>query len=266
MRQVADYLNKVTSLFRQQPDYNAMLAMVLQPFADLQQFLRELPQQFDVDVAIGAQLDIVGLWVGVTLNIPLPPVTEFFSFDDQSLARGWDKGIWKGPYTPGARLSALGDDDFRRVIKARIAANSWDCTIPSANAILAGLFAEWPNTFVFMEDRGDAPLQSNFFTFDDVSPLRGFDEGVWYQPGETAESLQATDMTAIIAVSGQIPSIVLLEVLAQGMIPLKPVGVRVPVLVTSKDGPIFGFDVDNPMIGGFDHAAWGVDPDLIPAL
>jgi Protein of unknown function (DUF2612) len=266
VRTVADYLDKVTSLHRKQPDYNAMLAMVLQPFSDLQAFLRELPQQFDVDVAIGAQLDVVGLWVGVTRNIPVPDVSPFFSLDDPNLARGFDKGIWKGPYTPGTTLSALGDDDFRRVIKARIAANSWDCTIPSANSILAGLFAEWPNTFVFMEDRGDSPLQTNFFTLDDISPLRGFDEGMWYQPGETAESLLATDMLAIIAVSGQIPSIVLLEVLAQGMIPLKPVGVRTPILVTSVDGPIFGLDVDNTMIGGFDHGAWGVDPNLLPSL
>lgn len=55
------------------------------------------------------------------------------------------------------------------------------------------------------------------------------------------------------------PSAVFLALLAGGYIPLKPEGVRVNyTIVTSVEGaPIFGFDVQNDLIAGFDVGAWG---------
>src|ERR1700724_484376 len=99
MRQVSDYLKLVTRLHAGQPRFNAMLAAVLQPFSDLQAFLNSLPQQFDIDIAIGAQLDIVGQWVGQSRNITVPLPNIFFTWDSSNLAKGWDRGIWQGPYT-----------------------------------------------------------------------------------------------------------------------------------------------------------------------
>lgn len=267
MRQISDYLNKITSEFRNQPNYISMLQMVLQPFADLQAFINSIPAQFDVDVAIGAQLDIVGQWVGISRNIPVPVQNVFFSFDDLNLALGWDRGIWKGPYSTPLGVVQLDDGDFRIVIKAKIQSNKWNGTISEANQILNDLFINFPNTYAFVEDLGQSPFPQNFFEFDNSSPLNGFDEGIWYQPGQYSASLAAIDMAMAIVVSGVIPSIVLLEVLAQNLISLKPVGVRSNVIVTSVNNtPCFGFDVDNQYIGGWDHGSWGVDPSILPNL
>lgn len=55
------------------------------------------------------------------------------------------------------------------------------------------------------------------------------------------------------------PSAVFLALLAGGYIPLKPEGVRVNyTVVTTVDGaPMFGFDMNNQFVAGFDAGAWG---------
>ena len=67
------------------------------------------------------------------------------------------------------------------------------------------------------------------------------------------------DMSMTIGVAGKVPSAVFLALLEGCYIPLKAEGVRVNFeIVTSVDGaPIFGFDVENQFIAGFDVGAWG---------
>jgi hypothetical protein len=265
MRDVFDYLAKVTREHAGQPDFISMLAMVLQPFSDAQLFLKQLPEQFDLDTAIGAQLDVDGQWIGRSRNIKVPVANSYFTFDDP--LRGWDRGVWKGPFADLTGLVVLDDETYRDLLFAKCAANHWDGTIGQAQRILTNFFAASPGTLVFIEDKGDAPLQINYFTFDDNSPLRGFDEGVWFRPGDALSNFTSTDMLMIIGVSGQIPSIVFLSILAQNLIPLKPPGVRLDVEVTSVNGiPLFGFDVGTAYVAGFDQSSWGVPPSLIPNL
>jgi hypothetical protein len=267
MRQVTDYLKLVTRLHAGQPNYNAMLSAVLQPFSDLQAFLNSLPVQFDIDQAIGAQLDIVGQWVGQSRNISIPLPNIFFSWDSPNLAKGWDRGIWKGPYSTVNGLTALDDDTYRLLLKTIVLANSWDGTIPSAQIILNNFFGAYPSTFVFIEDRAGISQPSNFFIWDSPNPLNGWDEGVWFQPSLAIQNQPANDPAMTIVVSGKIPSIVLLSILDQGLIEIKPEGVRSDVAVTSVDGePVFGFDVNNRFIGGWDTGAWGVSPSVLENL
>jgi hypothetical protein len=67
------------------------------------------------------------------------------------------------------------------------------------------------------------------------------------------------DMTMTIGISGEVPSAVFLALLSGGYIPIKPEGVRVnSYVVTSESGtPIFGFDMQNDLVGGFDSGSWG---------
>lgn len=63
----------------------------------------------------------------------------------------------------------------------------------------------------------------------------------------------------IFGISGKIPSEIFMSLLTGGYIPLKPSGVRATYLVVSVDStPMFGFDVDNEYISGFDRSSWGV--------
>ena len=67
------------------------------------------------------------------------------------------------------------------------------------------------------------------------------------------------DMTMTIGVVGTLLPVIFLALLASGEVPLKPVGVLVNYVRTSVSGePIFGFDIENEYISGWDVGAWAV--------
>lgn len=107
---------------------------------------------YDIDTAIGFQLDYIGQWVGFSRYISSPLSGIFFSFDNDGL--GFDLGYWQNEYTANG-LSALIDSDYRQILKLKIAANSWDGSIPSALAILQSVF---PNTGIIIQDNQDMSM------------------------------------------------------------------------------------------------------------
>ncbi|KWN75781.1 DUF2612 domain-containing protein [Burkholderia ubonensis] len=217
MADLNDYTALITSEHRDKPRYMATIAAVVQPLVDQMNLLASMPGMFDLDVAVGDQLDTVGLWVGVSRRIRTPLTGIYFSFDIDGL--GFDQGIWKGPFDPDTGLTILDDDTYRLVIRAKIGANHWDGTLASSAVILNSIFGA--DTHVFIEDH--------------------------------------QDMSMTIGIAGRVPSAVFLALLAGGYIPLKPEGVRVNyTIVTTVDGaPMFGFDMNNQFVAGFDAGAWG---------
>lgn len=217
---VEDYLDKIIPWHRNKPKFVATVRLAVEPFVAQQDFLNALPSQFDLDTAVGVQLDQVGEWVGRSRYIRTPIANVFFSFDDPP--RGFDLGVWKGPYDTDAGITRLDDETYRTLLRAKIAANTWDGTLPGSKKALAIMFPDG-DTHVFIIDN--------------------------------------QDMSLTYGVSGKIPSILFLALLADGYIPLKPEGVRANYRVTPVDGaPLFGFDVENEFISGFDTGAWGVPP------
>ena len=69
------------------------------------------------------------------------------------------------------------------------------------------------------------------------------------------------DMSMTFGVAGKIPSLLFIVLLSRGYVPLKPEGVRADYLITTVDGPLFGWDVDNEYIAGWDDGAWGARPE-----
>ncbi|WP_175698478.1 DUF2612 domain-containing protein [Burkholderia ambifaria] len=218
MAALTDYTSLITSEHRDQPRYMATIGALVQPIVDQMNVLQSLPGKFDLDNAVGVQLDDVGLWVGVSRKIRTPLSGIYFSFDVAGL--GFDQGIWKGPFDPDTGLTVLDDDTYKLVIRAKIGANHWDGTLASSAAILNSIFDS--DTHVFIEDH--------------------------------------QDMSMTIGIAGKVPSAVFLALLAGGYIPLKPEGVRVSyTVVTSVDGaPLFGFDMNNELVAGFDTGVWGI--------
>jgi hypothetical protein len=94
MASINDYLGRIPDYNSIQPDFMAVLAGILQPLVDLQNFAQALPQQFDLDVAIGTQLDQTGLWIGRSRFISTPIEDVYFSWDVDGL--GWEQGLWQG--------------------------------------------------------------------------------------------------------------------------------------------------------------------------
>jgi hypothetical protein len=206
------------------PKLRATIESFVAPLVDLQILLRDMPGYFDVDTAVGAQLDIVGLWVNLTRNIPIPIPTLWFSFDDPD--RGFDRGLWFQPFDTQYGISQLDDDTFRRLIYAKIKLDGWGGSFEEAQSILDEFFSADVGTFTFIEDRS---------------------------------SMQMT-----INMSGKIPSLLHVALLGMGLISPKPMGVSLTYNVTSvHDSPLFGFDVDNDYIKGWDEGSWGVTPEYI---
>lgn len=216
MADITDYTGKITSEHADKPRYMAMVSAVARCFVDAQNGLAAMPQAFDLDDAEGVQLDAVGLWVGVSRNVAAPLAGVYFSFDTTGV--GFDQGVWKGPFDPDTGVTSLDDDTYRLLIRARIGANHWDGTLAGSKAILSQVFGG--DTHVFIQDN--------------------------------------QDMSITVGIAGKVPSALFLALLSGGYIPIKPQAVRVNYyLVTSTDGaPLFGFDMGNQYVAGFDGGAW----------
>lgn len=212
----AGYLDLITSEHRDKPKFSATVSALVAPMESLQQFLATLPGVFDLDDAVGAQLDAVGVRVGRSRLVSTQISGVYFSWDTDSL--GWEQGYWQGPYDPDSGIASLNDDTYRIILRAKIAANQWDGTLSTINDILAPILGD-SSALLFIEDH--------------------------------------QDMTASVCISGEIPSSLVLALISQEYIPVRPAGVKYDYAVTSENGsPIFGFDVDNDYIGGWDTGAW----------
>ncbi|WP_273874693.1 DUF2612 domain-containing protein [Serratia marcescens] len=136
--------NKYTALIPayhcQFPKYVAAVNAVTEAFARQQDSTRGIVPAFDLDNAIGAQLDVVGLWVGRGRRIRAPAVNHYFSFDDPEL--GFDLGSWRGRYDSGDAYIDLDDDTYRTVLRAKIGANNWDGTVETLPAVLAAIYPD----------------------------------------------------------------------------------------------------------------------------
>jgi hypothetical protein len=119
----------VTGEHASKPKYMTMLTATFQPLADTIAVLESIPQAYDVDNAVGSQLDTTGALVGADRHIQTPLSGVFFSWDVDGL--GWGQANWI-PGIDATELVSLPDSQFRTLIYAKIAANHWDGSIPGA--------------------------------------------------------------------------------------------------------------------------------------
>lgn len=218
MPDLTKYVDLITDEHADKPKFLATVAVSCGFPAQVQEVMQGLMgTDFDLDVAIGDQLDTIGLWVGMPRQVKIPLSGVYFSFDIDDL--GFDQGVWKGPFDPDTGIIVLPDDVYRQIIKAKIAANNWDGTMEGSKEVLDMAFLG-TGTLPFIQD--------------------------------------GQDMSMVIGLAGTPPSKLFQALISGGYISVKPAGVRVSsYIVTPIDGPIFGFDVDNAYIGGFDNGLWG---------
>jgi hypothetical protein len=139
MRTTAEYLALITSEHNTKPRFVATVEASVAPFAALQVVMRKFVQDFDLDSAIGSQLDAVGLWIGVTRRVAIPLEGFYFTWDD-TVQTGWDNGVWIGLGDPLSGFTDLPDDIYRAVLKAKVRANNWKGDIPGAYEIVQQAF------------------------------------------------------------------------------------------------------------------------------
>ena len=149
-----EYLALITSEHRNKPKFVATVSASVSPFAKLQEVLRSLPKEFDIETAVGVQLDAVGVWIGRSRYVG-EPISGVYMEWDGTAAVGWEGGVWKGPFDPSEGIVNLPDDSYRLLLKAKIAANNWDGTIPGAYAVWEQIFT---GSYIIMEDLQDMTM------------------------------------------------------------------------------------------------------------
>jgi Protein of unknown function (DUF2612) len=222
MTQTADaYTGLIIPEHQGQPNLTATITLSVQPFVDDQNVLDTLVGLFDLDVAVGTQLDAVGVRVGRSRYLETPIPNVYFSWGVDGL--GWGQGYWRGLYDPTQGVVALDDTTYRILLRATILANTWDGTAVGAENALSLLFNDT------------------------------------YTPGTRLFLYDNMNMSMVIGVVGTTPPAIFAGLLTQGEINLKPVGVGVSYVKSSVSGtPIFGFGVENDYISGWGVGSWAV--------
>ena len=108
------YVGLLTHEYVHSPKLNALLYVLLKKFDDVSRCLTKLDTAIDLDSAIGAQLDMLGVIAQASRTLPFQP-----SF-----------GV----------SPVLTDDAYRIYIKAKIGQNQWDGTITSLYLLWRELF------------------------------------------------------------------------------------------------------------------------------
>lgn len=221
------YLDRVTSIHNQRPKFMAWLAALVQTFSDQIALALTIPGLFDVDWAVGDQLDKTGEWIGLSRFVKTPLEGVYFEWDNPDDQLGWDHGVWWTRFDPLEGLTRLPDGIYRLVLYAKIGANHWDGTIPGAYEIYEKLFAGTGSTVV-IQDNGD--------------------------------------MSMYVAVIGLTPSPLFQAILTSGMLALRPEAVKLNYILPTVDTtPYFGFDIENDSVAGWETGAWGkfvADPSM----
>jgi hypothetical protein len=259
---VADYTGLITPWQSTKARFVATVSAGVAPYCDAQAVIASMPGLFDLDVAVGDQLDRTGEWIGQSRGVPIALPSLYFSADIAGL--GADEGYAAQPIDSGYSTSYLPDPYYRKLLYAKILANRWDGTVSGLQAILRTYFDD-PATLVFIDDKSGSASPALFFAADDADS--GADVGVSYPDGAAGAPFASFSMQWIVAFAGKIPSSVDLAILTAGILPIKPMGADVQSLVTTVDGaPLFGADMNNAYVSGADIGACDNTPAYVSSL
>jgi len=212
------YLNLITTEHADKYKFAGTVLASVQPFVDITATLNSMTGLYDLDNAVGEQLDVVGQWVGVTRYVSTPLTGVYFSLDTAGL--GLDQGLIWSSGEPLTGLTALPDDIYKLLIRAKIVANHWDGSIPNAYEIWNTLLA--PQGYqIIIQDNGD--------------------------------------MTMTLGLVSEIVNPTFFQLFIGGYLDLKPSGVQIAGYITpSVQAPFFGLDVENSAISGLDVGAFAI--------
>src|SRR5215831_17737875 len=189
------FLNLVPSENKNNPKFMAWLEVFISALVDAGNVASQLQTCFDLDNAVGDQLDKTGEWIGLTRYIAEPLSVISFSFDTPGA--GWDQADWfvSSPYDPAPnQVVTLDDTHYRTLLKARIASNNWDGTVEGAYAAWQTLFAAEGYQILI---QNVAPAVVPWFAFDTAGS--GWDEAAW---NDNSGAVVSGGMHIILALVG----------------------------------------------------------------
>lgn len=211
------YQGLITSYHYDKPKYIETIGLSTAPLDATRTVIDGFISDYDLDAAAGTQLDAVGLWIGIGRTISTPITGVYFSLDTDNL--GLDQGSWQGQYDDGG-FTALDDETYRTILRAKIAANNWDGSMSTLVDVYQQVFPDHSTTVGVVDN---------------------------------------LNMTMSVYLMGHPVPAVMQSIISLGYLDVKPAGVRIDFTMTPVDGAIFGFDVNNQLISGFDTGTWAVN-------
>ena len=125
---VGHYLDLITSEHRDKPKYIAMVNALLQPSDDIFALGITIDDEFDVDLAVGKQEDTLGEIVDMDRTLPYQPIS--------------------------APSAVMDNENYRAMIKAKIAKNMWRGGIEDMEDVWQALFG----TRIAIQDNQDMTI------------------------------------------------------------------------------------------------------------
>lgn len=135
-----DYSSLITSEHNQQPRFMAVVELLTGAAGEIYDALLATRDAFNLDQAVGTQLDTIGLWVGLSRQQAVPITGAYFTLDDPDL--GLDVGYWLGPFESTEGIVLLDDTTYRELLKSRISLNYWQGSNQKAVELSESLFSE----------------------------------------------------------------------------------------------------------------------------
>ena len=213
-----DYTDYITPAHLTADKFVRHISLITRPFTDIATQAGQLNALFSIDHGNGPQLDAVGEWIGLSRYVKTPITGVYFALDTEGV--GFDQGSWKRRFDADSGFTELDDDTYRSILRAKIRANHWDGTCE----MLADIY------------QGVIPDESVKIFFTDNQ-----------------------NMSMDVYLTGGVVPEVIKAVIKQGYLNIKPEGVRVNNYTGSEgDNGIFGLDVNNEFISGFDTGSWSV--------
>lgn len=218
-----DIINRYTLMlikqYWEQQKARSEVKAMLKHWQIIADFIRN-PDNFDLDKVTGYRLDVIGRIVGLPRSVPAVIAKVFFGFKDHSNSNGFDSksnaayigAPFYSKFSPAYGDYQLGDNEYRKFLKVKIARNASSSTMSSEDRVsIQEVIQAAFNGEAYVTDRKDMTLALN------ISPQVSVDE--------------------------------LRLIIKLGLLP-KPAGVRYDYFYQVTPGMTFGFS-RNPAARGF---------------
>lgn len=220
MSLVDETTNLLIKQYWEKPKAKAEIELKALTWERVRLFLSALDPAFDLDNAVGAQLDVLGRIVGIGRSVPAVIAKIYFGFETNPASKGFadkfDAMRESGPlfdkFSSAFTDLQLGDSDYRFFIRIKAALNR-------ASAYIAS------DDYISIQDVVLAAFDGRAYVIDNL------------------------DMTLTLYVSPVVSLDRLRLIQALNLLP-KPQGVRYKVIIQAEPEATFGFR-NNPSARGF---------------
>lgn len=111
---ISYYLGLIPSQYQSSPKFLAFVTMLVKKFDDVTNCLLSFTNAFDLNYAVGVQLDSLGQILGISRTLPFQP--------------------------SGGLSAILGDSDYRTLLLAKVYLNLWDGEADSLQPLWQNIF------------------------------------------------------------------------------------------------------------------------------